>query len=361
MNLPIDPPATDPSPIFEAYRGSYGSELLVAAVAHFDVFGQIGGGSMRSAELGARLGLAERPVVVLTTALCAMGLLRKDEGGRLAMTALAAEHLTPGGAYYVGDYVAMSAQSPGVLEMVRRLRSNKPAGTDDGGAGAAFIFRDGLDSAMERQDSARALTLALAGRAKNVAPALAAAVDLSGAWRVLDVAGGTGIYLYAMLRANPALTGVVLDGAEVLGVAGEFAEAAGVSGRVEMVAGDMFADPLPGGCDVILLSNVLHDWDVAECRALVAKCAAALPAGGRLFVHDVFLNDGLDGPLAIALYSAALFTVCEGRAYSAGEYAGWMREAGLETTGRPTPTLVHCGVLEGRKPVRWRNDESRNQ
>ena len=63
----------------------------------------------------------------------------------------------------------------------------------------------------------------------------------------------------------------------------------------------------------------------------------------------MFLNDGLDWPLPVALYSAALFTVCEGRAYSAAEYAGWMREAGLETTGRPTPTLIHCGVLEGRK------------
>ena len=76
-------------------------------------------------------------------------------------------------------------------------------------------------------------------------------------------------------------------------------------------------DPLPDGCDVVLLSNILHDWDVPECQTLVDRCAAALPAGGRLVIHDVFLDDDLGGPLPIALYSASLFSLTEGRAYSA--------------------------------------------
>ena len=98
----------------------------------------------------------------------------------------------------------------------------------------------------------------------------------------------------------------------------------------------MFRDPVPTGADVVLLSNILHDWDVPECRDLIARCAGALPAGGRLLIHDVFLNDALDGPLPIALYSAALFRLTEGRAYSAAEYRGWLAEAGLRARrGRP--------------------------
>jgi hypothetical protein len=99
---------------------------------------------------------------------------------------------------------------------------------------------------------------------------------------------------------------------------------------------------------VILLSNILHDWDVPECRALVGRLAKALPAGGRLLIHDVFLNDALDGPLALALYSAALFVLTEGRAYSAAECRAWLAEAGL-TPGEVVPTLVRCGVLPGVK------------
>jgi hypothetical protein len=109
----------------------------------------------------------------------------------------------------------------------------------------------------------------------------------------------------------------------------------------------MFNDPLPAS-DAILLSNVLHDWDVGDCQRLVNRCAASLNPGGRLLIHDVFLNDNLDGPLPIALYSASLFSLTEGRAYSASEYRSWLNTAGL-TPCEVVPTLIHCGVLTGAK------------
>lgn len=115
--------------------------------------------------------------------------------------------------------------------------------------------------------------------------------------------------------------------------------------RIEFLPGDMFTDELPQA-DAILLSNILHDWDVPECRQLVSRCAGALSESGRLLIHDVFLNDALDGPLPIALYSAALFTLTEGRAYSRAEYTAWLQEAGLEP-GACHETLIHCSVLEG--------------
>ncbi len=184
--------------------------------------------------------------------------------------------------------------------------------------------------------------------AKNVAPLLARNYPLPGANRLLDAGGGTGIYSLALLAANPRLRAVVWDRAEVLKVAREFAEHAGLTGRVDLVAGDMFADPLPGGCDVVLLSNILHDWDVPECRKLVGRCAAALPPRGRLLIHDVFLNDAMDGPLPVALYSANLFAITEGRAYSAAEYRQFLTDAGL-APDPVVPTGVHCGVLAGTK------------
>jgi SAM-dependent methyltransferase len=278
-----------------------------------------------------------------------LGLLSVDAEGRVGLTELASEHLAPGAEFDVGGYVGLAAESPGVLEMVERLKTNRPAGQHEDGPGAAFIYREGLESAMERESSARQLTLALAGRARNVAPVLAERYPLSDARRVLDVGGGTGIYGIAWLQKHPELTAVVWDRPEVLKVAREMAESFGVADRLETVPGDMFADPVPEGADVILLSNVLHDWDVATCRDLVARCAAALPSGGRLLIHDVFLNDALDGPLPVALYSAALFGMTEGRAYSAREYRGWLAEAGL-TPGEVVPTLIHCGVLPGVKP-----------
>ncbi|MCE9603615.1 MAG: methyltransferase domain-containing protein [Planctomycetia bacterium] len=360
-------PTTDPTPIFEHFRGSYGSELLTAAVAHFNLFEHAAAQPSRPAELAAKLGLAARPAVVLFTALRAMNLLELDGAGRILPTVVAREHLMAGGSFYVGDYLGLAAEAPGVVGMVERLRTNRPYGvappcepalpTASAGDGAAFIYREGMPSAMEQEASARHLTLALAGRAKNVAPAVAAQLNLDGAKILLDLGGGTGIYSIALVQKNPELKAIVFDRPEVLKVAAEMTAAYGVNERVELVPGDMFADPLPTGCDVVLLSNILHDWDLPECTTLLARAADALPpaeqgagqgAGGRIVIHDVFLNDALDGPLPIALYSAALFTLTEGRAYSANEYRAMLRSIGF-TAGEVEPTAIHCGLLTGTR------------
>ena len=197
---------------------------------------------------------------------------------------------------------------------------------------------------MDHEASARRLTLALAGRARIVAPALASQLNLKNAKRLLDIGGGTGLYAIACLRANPGLRAVVWDRAEVLKVAKEMADKFAVADRIELTPGDMFTSPIPAGCDVMLLSNILHDWDIPECQKLIDRCAAALPSGGSLLIHDVFLNDDLDGPLAVALYSTALFNITRRPRHSAAEYRRMLTTAGLRP-GDILPTAVNCGVL----------------
>ena len=90
---PLGSPVTDPTSIFEFFRGSYGTELLTAAVAHFDLFGRLAKQPRTLAELQSDLKLAERPAIVLTTALRAMQLLTKNTAAQFELTAIAAEHL----------------------------------------------------------------------------------------------------------------------------------------------------------------------------------------------------------------------------------------------------------------------------
>jgi predicted O-methyltransferase YrrM len=345
----LEIPQIDPSPIVETFRGSYATDLLTAAVARLNLFAHLATAPLTLDELSHKLGLAPRPANVLVTALRAMGLIACDSAGRLSMTPLAREHLTPGGPFEMSDYISLAANSPGVLAMVERLRTNRPATAEKTDPGAAFIYRDGLESAMDSQASARRLTLALAGRARNVAPALAKNFDLAGAKLLLDVGGGTGIYSIALLQRHPTLRATVFDRPEVLKVAAEFATEYGVADRLDLVPGDMFKDPLPKNADVTLLSNILHDWDIPECERLLHRCAESLRDNGRLVIHDVFLDDDLGGPLPIALYSAALFTLTEGRAYSAAEYRAMLTHAGLKPEPAITPTLIHCGLLTARK------------
>src|SRR5205823_6360214 len=150
------------------------------------------------------------------TGLRAMGLLTVNDKGELDLTAQSREHLVSGMPFDVSGYIGLAAESAGVLEMVERLSTDTPAGAKDKTKGAAFIYRDSIESAMENEASARHLTMMLAGRAKNCAPAMAHGVPLSGAKVLLDVGGGSGIYCIAFLQKNPELRAIVWDRPEVL-------------------------------------------------------------------------------------------------------------------------------------------------
>ncbi len=206
---PLSAPITDPTSIFEHFRGSYGSELLSAAIAHFGVFRILAEKPHSFDALRRELKLENRPMTVLVTALKAMELLAEGKDGNLDLTDTAREHLVAGGEFYVGDYVGLAATAPGVIEMVERLRSNQPANID--GSGAAFIYRDGIESAMEQSELARHFTLALAGRAKNVAPRLAEQISMRGDEHLVDIGGGTGIYSVGFLRRYPRMRATVVD------------------------------------------------------------------------------------------------------------------------------------------------------
>jgi len=347
MPLHLLPPIADPAPIFEIFRGNFAMELLTAAVAHFGVFETLAAGPVTPADLRGKIGLGERQFIVLTIGLKALQLV-EERRGQLQSTSIAQEHLAPGAPLDVSDYIRMGADAPGVLALVEHMRTSRLAGAAKDDDRAVFIFKDGLDSAMHADDMARHFTLMLAGRAKNIAPVLAQKVDLSNASCLLDIGGGTGLYSIAFLQRFPKLKAIILDSSAVLKVAAEFAQQYGVADRLTCRPGDMFRDPLPADCDAILLSNVLHDWGVPECERLVAKAAAALPAGGRLLIHDAFLHDDHSGPLYPALFSVALMIMTEGRNYSGAEYAAWMSAAGL-TPDQPIPTLVHSSVLVAAK------------
>ena len=109
--MPLPAPTTDPTPIFEHFRGSHATELLTAAVVEFDLFRRVSDRPLSLDELCAEIDLQHRPAVVLTTALRAMGLLTTDAEGRLTLTDLSREHLLPGAESDVGGYVAWAGKS----------------------------------------------------------------------------------------------------------------------------------------------------------------------------------------------------------------------------------------------------------
>jgi SAM-dependent methyltransferase len=169
-------------------------------------------------------------------------------------------------------------------------------------------------------------------------------MDLRGSTKLLDIAGGSGIYARTLAEANPNLRATILEKPPVDKIARESA-----TERVDVVIGDMFKEPLPAAYDAHLFSNVLHDWDVPLVEELIEKSFKALPAGGLIVIHDAHLNAEKSGPLAVAEYSALLMNVSEGRCYSVRETEHYLQKAGFRDF-KFTPTVLERSVITARKP-----------
>jgi ubiquinone/menaquinone biosynthesis C-methylase UbiE len=337
----LTPPTTDPSPLFDAIDSQYASYVLDVAVVHFHIFDLLAARSYSAEELQLALKLAPRAANVLFTALNAMALVTHSDGGEFNLTDLAREHLHKKSVYETDRYFGLRAQSPEVLAFASRLRSNA--------LGNQFIYRRGDPCLMDDKGHCRDMTLSLVGRAKPVAPYLVRHMPLSDASVLMDLGCGSGIYSIACLQAFPHLRVVAVDHANVLEVTRELANDYGVASRMEFISADMFSDSIPSGCDVVLVSNVLHDWDVADCQDLLRRCSASLVQGGKLVIHDYFLCGEFDASLPVALHSASLFCMTHGRVYGTAEYKEWLRAASLFATQPIIPTRTHLGMLVANK------------
>lgn len=344
----------DLAPITRHLRAMFGSRLLIAAVNHLGVFDELSNGPLPVAELRNRLQLGERPAMVLFPALCAMGLLQYNAADQLHTTELG-RYITQSQTPNLTGYVGLEKEDAGVLEMVVRLKNDGPL---DAPEGITFVKEGDGPSPMDDPELARQLTLGLAGRAEHLAPLVAQKITKREG-HLLDVAGGTGYYTYEWLLANPASTATVLDRPSVLAVSAELLDkfaasghpgAAGVKERVTFLPGDMLTNELPQ-TDLLLAASLFHDWPTETCQALARRFAAAIRPGGELWAHDAFLNDTLDGPLAVTDYSAQLFWGTKGRNYSRKEYRHWFQQAGLEPTDENLPTLMDYGLIWARKPA----------
>lgn len=348
--MSLSQPPLDPAFVFDLYRGRLSTEILCAVACRTRFFQELGEAGLSADEIQKRLGWSPRAISVVTTALRAMNFLNRNATGIFTATEAANLFLDSTSEFALTGYLGLSAQSPAVTALLEAIERPAPTATTE--SGTAFTFRSDKPSAMDDPEFARFLTMSLAGRGRCVAPAVAqATAPNSNETVLLDIGGGSGFYAIAYLLAYPQMKAVVWDRPEVLKVAAENAAKHGVADRLQCVGGDMFADRFPVQADILLVSNILHDWDIPEIRQLLAHWHAQAKPGARLVLHDVFLNDALDGPLPIALYSADLFYLTEGRAYSRQEYLQFFSETGwqADVNQSPRPTAAHCGVLEAYK------------
>jgi len=152
------------------------------------------------------------------------------------------------------------------------------------------------------------------------------AYDWGALGRLVDVGGGNGAMLIALLQAHPALRGTVFDLPATATTARAALAAAGLQARGDAVGGSFF-EPLPAGADGYLLSAILHDWPDAAALAILRRCAEAAGAAGKVFVLEKIGADGKSLQTAMDLRMLAFFG---GKERGVAELAALGAEAGLK-------------------------------
>ena len=163
----------------------------------------------------------------------------------------------------------------------------------------------------------------------GVAAALVTNYDFGRHRRLLDVGGGTGSFLVNLLRSYPVLRGTLFELPGACAVARQRVSAEAEGQRIDIVEGDVFKDPLPGGHDVMLVANTIHVFSHAHNLELLKKMRAIAPRGARLLLVDLWTDPTHSVPPAAALMSGEFLVMAgEGQAYSEQEAEHWMRETG---------------------------------
>jgi hypothetical protein len=158
------------------------------------------------------------------------------------------------------------------------------------------------------------------------APLIVEPYDWGSLGHVVDVGGGDGTLLAALLQAHPGLQGTVFDQPTTAETARKTLAEADLSDRATVVSGSFF-DPLPPGAGGYVLSAVLHDWDDDSARAILRRCADAAGTEGTVFVVE---KTGADGESPSTQMDLCLLAYFGGRQRGVAELSSLAVDAGLE-------------------------------
>ncbi|MGH9493147.1 MAG: methyltransferase [Terriglobales bacterium] len=322
MSVPAQPPS--PALFFETMNAYQRTAALKGAI-ELDLFTAIGEGAQTAAELARRCQASERGIRILCDYLTVIGFLTKqsDRYGPTPDSAMFLDRRSPA---YLGTATRFLA-SPTSYEAFRDLAETVRKGT-------TILAGDGMTEPERKEwvEFARGMAPLMHVPAEGIASILKAkeAAGPSGKWKVLDIAAGHGMFGITLAKHNPQAEITALDWRNVLEVAKENAQAADVTDRYRTIAGSAFEAELGTGYDVVLLTNILHHFDVATCETLLRRVHAALAPAGRAVILEFVPNDDRVSPPLAATFSMMMLGMTPaGNAYTFRELESMCRNAGF--------------------------------
>lgn len=285
-------PITDVRQISHIAYGFMASRALFAAL-NLELFGHILNGATELKALSSATGVAEKRLETLMAVLVSLGLVVRDGNG-YGNASATERYLVPGAPAYFGDYYR--------FQIDKQIYPNM-AYIDAGLAGdEAGLAHDSMSGWLSEPQTARDFSRAQHAGSMGPAMLMVNKIDISGAKRLLDVAGGTGAYSITFCGRHAELTATILDFPSVIEVGTGFVADAGMTDRIALIPGDALEVSWPADQDVVLMSYLLSAVGGDDITILLDRAWTALSSGGRLIIHDFMLFDDRSGPVSAALF-----------------------------------------------------------
>jgi ubiquinone/menaquinone biosynthesis C-methylase UbiE len=315
-----------PEKIMQVGLSFWASKTLLSAV-EMEVFTELAKHPEDLKSLQGRLGLHPRSAQDFFDALVALGFLKRVDGKY---------HNTPETDLFLDK--RKPAYVGGILEMANNrlygfwahltegLRTGNPQ--NEAKAGGESLFAALYASPSRLKEFLAAMT----GLSHGANLAIANKFPWKNYKRYVDVGTAQGDLAVQVALANPHLSGVGFDLAEVEPIFEEYAQRNGLSGRLSFAQGDFFNTPIPE-TDVVMMGHILHDWNLDEKKMLIRRAYEAVRSGGALIVYESIIDDDRSKNAFGLLMSLNMLIETQGGFdYTGADCMGWMKEIGFKET-----------------------------
>lgn len=324
--------------MMQMITGKWLSQAIYAA-AELGVADHLAKGPRSSADLATAVGADPSSLHRLLRALAGFGVFTADDQGRFALTPLG-ETLregVPGSVRAMSRMMGMQPTWRAWEDIVYSVRTGKSAFEHQNGM-------NGFEYMKTHPTEAAIFDGAMTSFSAAEIPALLGAYDFSQFDRVVDVAGGRGHLLAAILGANAKATGVLFDLPHAVDGARAFLADAQLASRTQVVAGDFFQS-VPAGSGVYVLKHIIHDWNDDACKAILASCRKAMQPTGKLLVIEMVIPPNNEPFFGKLLDLEMLVVTPGGRERTEAEYRAMFAAAGFTLT-RTIATHAPVSILE---------------
>jgi hypothetical protein len=330
------------TPSIEAQRlmNGYRAFQMIAAACRLQLPDLVAAVPKTAEELAASTGMHAPSLRRLLRGLAVWGVLGEMPDGRFASTSLSDDFRSdkPG----LRNMTIMLSEEGYEAwgELMFTLRTGKSAYEH-------LYGKSHFERLAEHPEMSAHFNAAMVELSTNVAQSFVAAYDFSGVSTTVDVGGGNGALLLAVLQAQTQMRGILFDLAQGLAGAQERLVAAGVAERVSLQEGSFF-EAIPSGGELYILKSIVHDWDDERALAILQKCRRAMSEKARLVLLERKLPERIENPddaLLPVMGDVHMMVVLGGKERTTNEYRELLGQAGLRMT-REIPTKSGFAAVE---------------